>query len=622
MTEFARFGDPSRFEIAVRWTRDSEPRARRPASHGWSTGDLKITIGDKAITHSRRGAAQQSHVGWYLAPLFDWLASNWGSLLHEEAFAWTEKHAVPAVIACHHALDRWIATTDAYGRERYKAVQSWYRRHALRQASEGGLFPDLFLRRFGDEIELSWSATSPLFAPNDFVFVVEPGIARLKVAEVAEPLWEALQWCASEPPTHLPEHDRQTWRALCQKIELHSWFDERRARQDPMLTSGFFARSDRRWSVRGVPNLLEEDVGPGHPFVETFSPAVAMFGGVNPNLTQPISTLFAACSRGPSGEAIARRSRASWKSTQRAQSAFLMLRDTALPRSFSDEIKLPGAETWIDIRNVVHGLQVEIKERELRTDSIRGVALAGAGFRPTIVVNSKSIFNVNEYGKRFTIAHELCHILFDRARARRVDAYQWSWAAPGIERRANAFAAYLLMPRVLLLRIVGDPHYADEPAVVRSFANALQVNETALIQHLYNLGLDRRCNSRGLACAIQADIDSRAMNAQSLVAKVWNFAHVLRDQGVSYQAYISQISYLLFLKMDEERVTQIGEASHAARRRALGRHQGPRGRGAESTMSSCWRSCPAVRHDRRDLPEGAERNSGPRQAQAARRADR
>ncbi len=51
------------------------------------------------------------------------------------------------------------------------------------------------------------------------------------------------------------------------------------------------------------------------------------------------------------------------------------------------------------------------------------------------------------------------------------------------------------------------------------------------------------------------------MNANTLVSKVWNFAHVLRDQGVSYQAYISQISYLLFLKMDEERVTQIGEAS-------------------------------------------------------------
>lgn len=51
------------------------------------------------------------------------------------------------------------------------------------------------------------------------------------------------------------------------------------------------------------------------------------------------------------------------------------------------------------------------------------------------------------------------------------------------------------------------------------------------------------------------------MNAPALVAKVWNFAHVLRDQGVSYQAYLSQISYLLFLKMDDERASLIGKPS-------------------------------------------------------------
>jgi hypothetical protein len=47
---------------------------------------------------------------------------------------------------------------------------------------------------------------------------------------------------------------------------------------------------------------------------------------------------------------------------------------------------------------------------------------------------------------------------------------------------------------------------------------------------------------------------------QSLVAKVWHFVNGLRDQGLSYQAYISQISYLLFFKTDEECVNQIGEA--------------------------------------------------------------
>ena len=56
------------------------------------------------------------------------------------------------------------------------------------------------------------------------------------------------------------------------------------------------------------------------------------------------------------------------------------------------------------------------------------------------------------------------------------------------------------------------------------------------------------------------------MNTQSLVAKVWNFAHVLRDQGVSYQVYISQISYLLFLKMDEERASRRSAKPRCCRR--------------------------------------------------------
>ena len=69
------------------------------------------------------------------------------------------------------------------------------------------------------------------------------------------------------------------------------------------------------------------------------------------------------------------------------------------------------------------------------------------------------------------------------------------------------------------------------------------------------------------------------MNAQSLVAKVWNFAHVLRDQGVSYQAYIRQISYLLFLKMDEERSDRSASLD-AAEGLPLEGHPGPEGRGA------------------------------------------
>ena len=42
------------------------------------------------------------------------------------------------------------------------------------------------------------------------------------------------------------------------------------------------------------------------------------------------------------------------------------------------------------------------------------------------------------------------------------------------------------------------------------------------------------------------------MNDSALIAKVWNFAGVLRDDGVSYGDYLEQITYLLFLKMVDE----------------------------------------------------------------------
>ena len=39
---------------------------------------------------------------------------------------------------------------------------------------------------------------------------------------------------------------------------------------------------------------------------------------------------------------------------------------------------------------------------------------------------------------------------------------------------------------------------------------------------------------------------------QQVVSKAWNFAHVLRDDGLSYMAYVEQITFLLFLKMADE----------------------------------------------------------------------
>jgi type I restriction enzyme M protein len=38
-----------------------------------------------------------------------------------------------------------------------------------------------------------------------------------------------------------------------------------------------------------------------------------------------------------------------------------------------------------------------------------------------------------------------------------------------------------------------------------------------------------------------------------IVQKLWNYCNVLRDDGMSYGDYVEQLTYLLFLKMADER---------------------------------------------------------------------
>ena len=152
------------------------------------------------------------------------------------------------------------------------------------------------------------------------------------------------------------------------------------------------------------------------------------------------------------------------------------------------DLDLDDTEALVDIRAICRRLDIAVADAEFNTDSIRGVAIAGDAFSPRMIVNHTHPFNDNESGRRFTIAHEFCHVLFDRTRARRVAHTSGRWANPGIEQRANAFAAYLLMPRRLVHSHTrgGGPTDAGQ---LQRMAAVLQVNEAALVEHLYNLDL-------------------------------------------------------------------------------------------------------------------------------------
>ena len=63
-----------------------------------------------------------------------------------------------------------------------------------------------------------------------------------------------------------------------------------------------------------------------------------------------------------------------------------------------------------------------------------------------------------------------------------------------------------------------------------------------------------------------------------IVQKLWGFCHTLRHDGVDYGDYIEQLTYLLFLKMADERGIDLSGSMEGAGgvggAQAVGHHQG------------------------------------------------
>lgn len=480
-SDWFRAGDPAKFEIALRWVENDEPSRRWPAGHGWSMGDIEINVAGIPLTGSARNGERRTFVRWYLSPVLDWFAENWATLLHEERFSWPEKSAAPAAIACRRSL-RWIA--DPHRAETASNAQSWYKRHGLRSAAAGGIFPDLFIRRLADDIELSWSGREAEYSPPGFRFESGAGQARLPVTVVGTAIARALEWAAEHPPRSSASYQANI-AALRERVrglhELTAVSVERTSLPMPLVDRARAAFSEIERLDLFDDGEFDQDV----PCIDEFSPAVAMFGGVAPDLgIDDIALLRDALVRACDGEDSSELAALVASRSEEPLGDPPYADGERFAAELLEDLGIADPQHWVDVEKICERLEVGIEPLELETDTIRGVAFAGIGFLPRIVVNGKHPYNQNEAGRRFTIAHELCHVLFDRTRAKRIAHASGPWAAAGIEKRANAFAAYLLMPPSLIHALLSTG-ITD----LNQIADSLHVNESPLIDHLYNLDL-------------------------------------------------------------------------------------------------------------------------------------
>ena len=214
-------GDTRHFAIRLAFGPDPHDGrgADRDVSSSWGSFQLWAD-GRNLCAHIEEGERLDS-VHWYLLPLIEWFAHNWNPLFHEErlparnagASAWESlrktRFPPPAVEADGALADKW-----------YSDWQSWWHRHALRSASEGGLLPDVVFRRFRDSMEISWGNARSAGMPADFDFLEHTGAVRLSPQEVAVPLQQVLSKAAGYLVSMNGESER--FDALSRTLQLRS----------------------------------------------------------------------------------------------------------------------------------------------------------------------------------------------------------------------------------------------------------------------------------------------------------------------------------------------------------------------------------------------------------------
>jgi Zn-dependent peptidase ImmA (M78 family) len=145
----------------------------------------------------------------------------------------------------------------------------------------------------------------------------------------------------------------------------------------------------------------------------------------------------------------------------------------------------------INVEKCAKHLNVKIKSLEL-DDDVSGFLLLKDDKTVHIGYNK----NNGKHRVRFTIAHELAHLLLHTKEAKlfvdKVVLYRDSKSSTGEilkEREANAFAAALLMPKNLLIEEVEKHKEEKKDKFIVSLAKKFNVSEQAITIRLTNLGL-------------------------------------------------------------------------------------------------------------------------------------
>ncbi len=489
-------GDTRKFAMRIGFLDDESNVAMEPdVAASWGSFELWVE-GKNVCAHVEQDETLDG-VHWYLLPLIEWFVDNWNPLLHEERLP-ISNAADNAVSALDRT--RFAAETAAPGRG-LEIEQEWYdwrQRHGIHAAREGGLFPELYLRRWEDKVEVSWSSYTPPGAPTSYSFLVPSGHSRLATEDVAQPLHQVLTGAVDQLCSWRPDSERllELGSRLAglkkpgkQRAERLAWlFNLRVDGGTPASAWPTVQRLFSKTSSRVRRSIIEPE-GSGLA-LHGSSHAVLLFGSVSPEIKREDAQVLADLLISAFNDVGDTQALADLVDAVTSEPLEGLPWEQGYELADRTHHALCSAEGPVDIASILDALGVHVGEIGLSDGRLRGIALAGPQHQPTIIRNSVHPRNQSVAGQRFTYAHEFCHLLVDRSIGMKLAVASGQWAPVSVEQRANAFAAYFLMPLEQLQDAIAELAMPlNTLDGIRTVAETLATSPRATLEHLYNVGL-------------------------------------------------------------------------------------------------------------------------------------
>lgn len=388
------------------------------ARDGWEirAGSRSLSIWKSKANGNRNGLLEFGQ----LDRLCEWLARNWYTI------AYGKDLRPPAV------RDREVDACRAYEGARTNVtsqalseLQAWWAKHAFRAADAE--LPNIFLERQADELVISWDESASV----ERSFLIPHGTAVSSVRLAIPTL-------------------RRLVSSRIDNIEV-----EAKVKARVVTVNEDFGYKVLRSTFPNITNKWLID----HQFTENDAREMALAG----TSRHPVVGLL----RSAQGSKIALSDFETILAMLQPNSGnrFQRLREVAKGMTAQIDVREPWRSGYqlarlvradlgkaeigyFDIEDAVQRMGIEVQEASFTDQDILAACIGTPQFAPLIIINSECSDARGTSGRRITLAHELCHLLFDRSRMQSFARFEGGTAESDrlIEMRANAFAVELLAP--------------------------------------------------------------------------------------------------------------------------------------------------------------------------------